>query len=143
MSADVEGAARAWLRTVPGVVALIGQRTFFGTPSAAPSCITISESGGSPEANGPLDRPVLSFSCWASYNPTTRTAGTKAEARAIRNALVDALQDLGDHGHVDIDGTRLLNATVLTAYWMPDTTTTPDTPRYVVDAEFRAVQLVS
>lgn len=140
MSADVEHAVRQWLRTHPAITPLIGARVFFGTPANTASCITVSEAGGAPEESGALDRPVLAFSCWASYDPAVPKAGTKAEARAIRDALVDALLDLQS---VTVGDVCLLTATVLSAQWLPDLSTKPDTPRYVVDAEVRAVQLVS
>lgn len=138
MSADVEGAVRTWLRAHARINAVVGQRVFFGLPTGRLSCITFTQSGGGPDKTGPIDRPVLSFSCWAAYTANV-SAGTKDDAQAIRSALTDALMDLDG---IDVNGVHLFDATVLSSSFQPDTSTTPTVPRYVVDAELRAVQLV-
>lgn len=135
---DVEGAVRGWLRTHPDVQAVVGQRVFFGLPGGKQSCVTVAETGGAPDAQPPIDRPVLSFACWADYDAQARTVGTKAQARAVRDAVVTALMDLAN---VDTPGVRLLDATVLSSVFVPDDSTDPTCPRYLVDAEVRAVAL--
>jgi hypothetical protein len=142
VSADVEGAVRTWLRAHPRITPVVGARVFFGLPTGTASCITFGQAGGGPDPIRPLTRPLLSFSCWAGHDSAGLTSGTKADAHAIRSALTDALMDLEDLP-VDVNGVRLFDATVLSSSWQPDTSTRPTTPRYVVDAEFRALQLTS
>lgn len=140
MSADVEGAVRTWLRTHPRILDAVGPRVFFGLPQTHKTCITLHQSGGSPEANGPVTRPLLSFSCWASYDGTT--AGTRLEAQAVRSALLDVLQNLQTLDITTPDGlVRLFDATVTTDLFLPDTSTTDTVPRFVIDAEIRAAAL--
>ena len=135
---DTEGALRTWLRSVFDPV-----RVEVAVPTGAAACITFAEVGGAPDVGVPLEHPLISFSCWASYDPATKKAGSKKQARDLRDRLLGALTDLGTAGHVDIDvdgvTVRLLSAVVINSQWIPDLTTDPATPRYVVDALVYAI----
>lgn len=133
---DTEGALRTALRTV-------FSRVEFAVPSSAEACITLSETGSTFDTDTPVEHPLIAFSCWASYDPTTKKPGTKQQARQLRDQLIGWLADLGTAGRVDIpvDGVavRLLSAVVINSQWLPDLTTKPATPRYVVDAVVHAI----
>lgn len=138
---DTEGALRTYLRAAS---ALGGRRVEFGTPSGSAECIVLADVGSTFDLGAPVESALISFACFASYDPAARKAGTKAQARAIRDALVGVLMDLGTAGHVDIPTAegptvRLLAAVVTNAQWLPDLTTSPATPRYVVDALVHAI----
>lgn len=128
---DTELAVRTWCRTHASLTPLVDHRTFFGLPDdydpkAKGPAITVNQVGGSPDGTTPLDLPELQFDCWGA---------TKAEAAAVKGALLGALHSLTRTTVTTTAGdVTLADARVLAALFSPDNSTDPVLPRYIVTA---------
>lgn len=124
--ADVEGAVRTWLRTVPVVTALVSTRVWFAVPEDSPTypLVALSRVGGSPQGpETPVDDARLQFDCFGR---------TKAEAAAVAYAVCGAVHTLRAGTALDSTAVALSGQVVLGPLFSPD----PDdnSPRYIVDA---------
>ncbi len=122
---DVEGPLRTWVRSLATINALVASPSaFFGFPAGrALPVITMYRIGGGPAGGDhPVEEADVSFTVWAE---------TKAAAAAIAAALVTALRNLASQV---VEGVELKSVTNITSLFQPDTSTDPDTPRYIVDA---------
>lgn len=128
---DPEMAVRTWAREHTGLVAVVGHRTFFSLPhdyqpATKGSALTLSLVGGAPDPYTPLDLPQILFSCWGE---------TKADAAAVRKALISALHSLSrETVTVDEVDVVLADARVTGNLYRPDTSGDPIFPRYIVTA---------
>lgn len=132
--ADVEGALRTHLRADAGVVALVGQRVFFGVPKKAteatfPLVVVQRVGGGSDVSEAPLDVALVQVDCWGSI---ANGNGLKAGATALVNAVRASLEAVGT------DQTAVLKgANVESVLWLPEVDN--DRPRYAVTAVVSAL----
>lgn len=130
--ADAELAVRTWARAEPTLVDVVGTRTFFALPdkylpSVRGAAITVNQIGGVPDGLTALDLPELQFDCWGA---------TKADAAAVRTALVAALHNLTRITVTTTQGPVVLaDARVTGSLFSPDDTGDPVFPRYVVTAQ--------
>jgi len=121
---DTEGAVRAWLRTVPTVTALVGQRVFLGVdrPSAYPCVALVRIGGGIAASEGLLDLALLQFDVWGDRHD-------KAGAFAATGAVVEALHQLHRATH---QGVLLHGASVQSWLFQPDDS---ERARYIITAQ--------
>jgi len=114
---DVEGAVRAWLRTVPD--STVGARVYFAVPDGNPTMplATVARVTGGMQPDGVLEDVVLTVDVWA------RTKEEAARAyRLLAAAIVKA------EGVALDAGTWCHGASVNSVVWLPDPVT--KTPRY-------------
>lgn len=120
---DTEQAVRSAARTA--FPALAG-RVFYAVPSGTPALplLTVALISGGPEdGEAPLDRPRLTFSCWAK---------DKKAASDLRRALIAWLRALVG---VQLDPTTYCyEVSNIASTWAPDDEA--ELARYVVDATF-------
>jgi len=127
--ADVEGAARDWLRTVPEVVALVATRVFFGLPSNTQwPAIVVRQVGGGPTGDAPITAALLQFDCWGQGQ-------NKAQAGAVKVAVEGAIESLTGGTPLGA-GAVALWGSVESSIWLPDPES--NQARYVITSEIAA-----
>lgn len=90
---DIEGAMRDWLRTDPGLTALIDKRVFFGVPRDSEDafpCIMITRIGGGERSgDAPMDQPMLQLDVYGKKadQPGGGRRTTTLVALELRKAL--------------------------------------------------------
>lgn len=134
---DVEGAVRTLLRADAALVAVVGQRVFFGVPKGAVEAtfplITVSRVGGGDDAgDAPLDVAMVQLDCWGGIDGSGN--GRKAEATALVNTLRSTLRAVNG---TQVGTVTLFGVNVESVVWLPDPNS--DRPRYVVTAEVAAI----
>lgn len=137
---DVEGGVRAYLRSYADVVALVGQRSFFGIPTNATyPLIVVSRAGGTDDdTDAPFDQALIRLSCWGVlYSDTdpTKRHGDKAGCRAVANAVRAAIASL-THVPATAAGVFLAGGSVVADTWEPDPD--DDRPCYSLLAQITA-----
>jgi len=118
-TADIEFAAREWLRTLP----VVGPHVYFGVPDTIPEghFTTLGRVGGGPgTGTSPFDGARLSFSAWGR---------TKREAGDLARALVDIFTEVEEQNIGN--GCKVRGASVDLMLWQPAADT--GRPRYIVD----------
>jgi hypothetical protein len=127
---DCEGGVRDWLRSVPSVSALVGQRVFFGLPVAVTwPAVVVQMVGGGPDAgNAPVFVPLIQIDCWGEGR-------NKAQAAAVMSAVVGAIESIQSGTALGADA-KAVWASVLSVIWLPDPES--DQARYSVTAEIAA-----
>lgn len=133
---DVEGGMRDYLRVYGPVVAIVGQRSFFGVPRTPTwPLVTIGLAGdGSEEtSDAPIVHVLLQIDCWGELNADG--LGLKAGATALVNAVRSAVERLNHHAF-RTDHCLLHGGGVESALWLPDPDN--DRPHYSVTAEVTA-----
>lgn len=136
---DIEGALRTWMRTLPSVIAIVGQRVFFGVPKNAVDAtfplVTVSRvGGGDAEGEAPVDQALVQVECWGSIDGSGN--GRKAQATALVNAVRSEFRAV--NGSTVLSGTTIaFGINVESVVWLPDPDS--DRPRYVVTAEVIAM----
>lgn len=135
---DVEGPVRTWVRSLTALTDLfpttptnlqLQPTCFFGFPTdRALPVITMGQIGG-PRLTGdhPQEDVDISFYIWGR---------TKAEASTIANALKSAIKSLVSY---TTEGVKLQSGIPSQPIFQPDTSTDPDTPRYVMDSTFTCI----
>lgn len=133
---DVEGDIVALLKADTGVIAICGQRTFFGIPKAAtdaswPLNVVRRIGGGDDPSDAPVDIALIQVDCWGRLGASGN--GLKAECTAQVNAVRSALRSVTG----STDGSDVAGITVESVIWSPDPSN--DRPRYVVTAVVTAI----
>ncbi len=127
--ADIEGAARDWLRTVPGVTDFVASRVFFGLPvNTQWPAIVVRQVGGGPSGDAPITVALLQIDCW-SQGPK------KAQAAALKGAVEGAIESLTGGTPLGA-GAVALWGSVESSIWLPDPES--NQARYVITAEIAA-----
>jgi len=134
---DVEGGLRTWLRADAALVALVGNRVFFGVPRAAVDStfplVTIQRVGGGQDPSEvPIDLALIQVDAWG----TAADKGGKAVAWAVVNALRSRLETMRDRTTLDT-GIDAFGAEVVGVVWAPDPA--DDRPRYTLTVEVTGI----
>lgn len=149
---DTEGACRAYLRQHADVTAVVGTRVFFAVPRQPTfPLVTLGEQGSFDDpSDAPIALDLQRFDCWGGLHDDGHASPNKAEARAVRDAVRQALYDL-NHRSVDVDlpataeraaqTVRLDGAQVQSSSYLPDPG--DGRPRYVVVALITARKLIT
>lgn len=134
---DPEGLIRDGLKADAGVVAIVGNRGFFGIPKRAteatfPLFTVARVGGGQALGDAPLDVALVQIDCWGSLD--ARGNGLKAQCTALVNAVRSSLEAMGTETR--IAGVEL-GVNVESVLWLPD----PDNarPRYSITAEVAVI----
>lgn len=149
---DVEGAVRSYLRAHADVVAVASNRGYFAVPTNPtwPLYVVTEVGTFEAESDAPVDDVTIRIDCWGDVHAGTENHPKKGQARALRDAVRQALHDLHHHP-VDIDlaatsdraaqTVRLDGARVQSALYVPDPT--DSRPRYAITASVTARKLVT
>ena len=134
---DVEGGLRTWLRADAALVALVGNRVFFGVPRGAVDAtfplVTVQRIGGGQDpSEAPVDLALMQFECWG----TAADKGGKAVAWAVVNALRSRLETMRDRTTL-ATGIDAFGAEVVSVVWAPDPA--DDRPRYTLTVEVTGI----
>lgn len=127
---DVEGAVRAWLRTVN--LGPASGLVYFGVPKQPKfPLVVLRRAGGGPQAGySPVDDARISFDCWAD----TKSAASLVARRLLSNIDQLSMVAVAAHHAVLLGGVILLGP-----LWRPDTEARTaqglPRPRYIVDAQ--------
>lgn len=119
-----EGTVRGWLRAVPAIVALTGQRQYFSMPRQDELVfpfILLYRIGGSPDHFG-QDYPQCVFECWGR---------TKMDADALGRVVASSI--------IGIRPVRIVDAWMMAGdvnLGPVQTTGSVDAKRYRIDATF-------
>lgn len=121
---DVEGGLRDWLRTNPGVAALVSTRVWFGIPDdpTFPLVTVARVGGGDDESEAEIDQALIQVDCWGRDR-------NKAEATSVALAVRKALHDI--RGATTLKtGVVAYGAVVVDDRFLPDQQTSQ--PRYAL-----------
>lgn len=130
---DTERLVRAYLVQVPELTALVGTNISTEQPGNTPAAwVTFTRLGGPSLASLPeaMDIARFQFDAWASDKATASTIARTLRA-ALRASTNYTLATVGTLGGCSI---------VTDVAWMPDTSRTPPTPRYVLTVDVYARQ---
>lgn len=118
---DVPKLTRAWLLTQTALTSLVSTRISTRSPSTIVyPYVTLQRIGGIPTVSQRLDSARLQVDCWAD------TEGTASRVARVCRAALHAME-----GYTTADAAVVGIEDDLGLSWLPDTTRTPPTPRFV------------
>lgn len=121
---DVERIISTYLRNVPAVVALVGDRVYTELPKSGgtfPLCRLARIGGGPTGTPAYMDVARLSVDVWG---------GSKFQARELTATIAAALDEAAGYS---AHGGYIVGTSPGEVRYLPDETFTPTRPRYVVD----------
>lgn len=116
---DVPKMARAWLLTQTDLTSLVGQRISTRTKGTFPE-VVLQRIGGIPSIPRRLDSARIQVDCYG--NTEGEASRTARVARTALHLMERYVTDLAVCTGVEDD---------LGLAWIPDTTRTPETPRFI------------
>lgn len=118
---DIPKLTREWLLTQTELTSLVGTRVSTRSPSnVVYPYVTLQRIGGIPAERHRLDSARLQIDCWGN------TEGSASRVARVCRAALYAME-----GYTTEDAAVLGVEDDLGLLWLPDTTRTPPTPRFI------------
>lgn len=125
---DVPKLTRDWLLTQSALTSLVGTRISTRSPSTVVyPYVTLQRIGGVPPIRQRLDSARIQVDCWAD------TEGSASRVARVARAALHLME-----GYTTADAACVGVDDDLGLSWLPDTTRTPPTPRFLFGVVIRA-----
>lgn len=126
---DVEGAMRDFLRADTGLVALVGNRVFFGAPREPtyPMILITRVGGGQARGEAPIDNALLQLDVLGKL--ASEPGGGKGPVTTAALALQKAVSRI-KNGTKLVSNVTAWDAQIVSSFYSPDPIT--DRPRHII-----------